>query len=224
MGGIGGSSPHHVGADLPPAGHHEEARRAGLEDLIRRYWKPTYRYIRAAWAKSSEDAKDLTQAFFLWTMEKDVLSRFQPQRGGLRIYIKFMLRNFVRNQDEALRRLKRGGGVRLLPLDDESLLWKSVSRIRRPLRRRSSTRHGGENSSRRHHLRPQPLPVPWEGDGVPIFEAYDLSTARSVPHTTILGRVRAHVQGSGSGPAVRARGDSERSGSACAVSSPASPS
>lgn len=39
--------------------------RAALEDLCRRYWKPVYSWIRAAWSKPAEDAKDLTQAFFL---------------------------------------------------------------------------------------------------------------------------------------------------------------
>ena len=45
-------------------------RRAGLEELCRRYWKPIYRYVRIAFAKSNEDAKDLTQAFLLWLMSE----------------------------------------------------------------------------------------------------------------------------------------------------------
>jgi RNA polymerase sigma-70 factor (ECF subfamily) len=92
-------------------------RRAGLEDLCRQYWKPVYRYVRVAWAKTNEDAKDLTQAFFLWLTEGDTLRRYQPERASFRAYLKGLLKHFVQHQDDALRRLKRGGGIRILPLE-----------------------------------------------------------------------------------------------------------
>jgi RNA polymerase sigma-70 factor (ECF subfamily) len=92
-------------------------RRDGLEDLCRRYWKPVYRYLRVSWAKTNEDAKDLTQAFFLWLMEGETLARYQPERAGFRAYLKSLLKHFVQHQEDAVRRLKRGGGVRILPLD-----------------------------------------------------------------------------------------------------------
>src|SRR5690242_3501359 len=47
----------------------DEGRRAALEMLCARYWKPVYAYIRAGWSKSNDDAKDLTQSFFLWIQE-----------------------------------------------------------------------------------------------------------------------------------------------------------
>ena len=34
-----------------------EARRKALEELITRYWRPVYLYLRMAWKKSNEDAK-----------------------------------------------------------------------------------------------------------------------------------------------------------------------
>jgi RNA polymerase sigma factor (sigma-70 family) len=94
----------------------EAVRREALGELCARYWKPVYHYIRAAWAKSNDDAKDLTQAFFVWLMEGETLSRYEPERASFRAYLKGLLKNFVRHQDEALRRLKRGGG-KILELD-----------------------------------------------------------------------------------------------------------
>jgi RNA polymerase sigma-70 factor (ECF subfamily) len=94
-----------------------EKRRALFELLSRRYWKPIYAYVRIAWAKSNEDAKDRTQAFFLWLWEEAVLDRFDSERGGLRAYLKVLLRRFVGHQETALARLKRGGGHRSLSLE-----------------------------------------------------------------------------------------------------------
>jgi len=91
--------------------------RPGLETLCQRYWKPVYVYVRAVWARGNDDAKDLTQAFFLWLLEGDALRRYAPERGSFRNYLKVMLRSFVTHQDEALRTLKRGGGARTLSLE-----------------------------------------------------------------------------------------------------------
>src|SRR5262245_56386546 len=54
---------------LHSAGDDPERRRASAELLVRSYWRPIYVYIRSRWAKTNEDAKDLTQDFFLWMME-----------------------------------------------------------------------------------------------------------------------------------------------------------
>jgi RNA polymerase sigma-70 factor (ECF subfamily) len=93
-----------------------ESRRAALEDLARRYWKPVYHYIRRAWSKSNEDAKDLTQSFFIWLLEGDAMRRYEPDRGSFRAYLRILLKHFLQHQDESMRRLKRGGGARFAPL------------------------------------------------------------------------------------------------------------
>ena len=90
----------------------------GLDRLCKRYWRPVYAYVRAAWAKSNEDAKDLTQAFFLWLMEEGALARFDPKRGRLRAFLKTLLRRFVGHRETAMNRLKRGGGVQTFSIDD----------------------------------------------------------------------------------------------------------
>jgi RNA polymerase sigma-70 factor (ECF subfamily) len=91
-----------------------------LETLCARYWKPVYSYIRIAWAKSNEDAKDLTQAFFAWLVEEDALRRYDPGRGGFRPYLKVLLRRFVGHAERDLRRIKRGGGAHIFSLEGDA--------------------------------------------------------------------------------------------------------
>lgn len=95
-----------------------DLRRRGLEELCTRYWKPIYRYIRIAWRKSNEDAKDLTQAFCLWLVEGEAVRKYEAERGGFRAFLKTLIKHFVLHQEEALHRLKRGGGVAIHALDD----------------------------------------------------------------------------------------------------------
>jgi len=95
----------------------DDVRRGGMEELARRYWKPVYHFIRAAWSKPNEESKDLTQAFFLWLVEGDGLRPYDPARGGFRPFLKSLLRHFLQNRDRALQALKRGGAVRFLALE-----------------------------------------------------------------------------------------------------------
>jgi RNA polymerase sigma factor (sigma-70 family) len=87
-----------------------------LETLCARYWKPVYSFLRISWAKSNDDAKDLTQAFFLNLLEDPALRRFDPACGGFRAYLKTLLRRFASREERDRLRLKRGGGVKTLPL------------------------------------------------------------------------------------------------------------
>ncbi len=96
--------------------------RVAFEKLCLRYWKPVYRFIRLSWAKTNEDTKDLTQAFFLWLFEGEALTKYSPERGSFRRYLRILLGGFLGHEHEALQRLKRGGGKKILPLDDPNLV------------------------------------------------------------------------------------------------------
>jgi len=109
-----------------------EERLAGLETLCRRYWKPVYYFCRGAWAKTNEEAKDLTQDFFSWLLEGEVLSRYAPGRGSFRAYLKGLLRNFSGNQHQAMNRIKRGGGARRFSLPEEAAAIVPDPRARTP--------------------------------------------------------------------------------------------
>lgn len=95
-------------------------RRAGLETLCERYWRPVYCYFRVGRARTNEDSKDLTQAFFLWLIEGEALANYQTERGGFRRYLKSLLQHFDSHEERARSRLKRGGGTKLLPLHDDA--------------------------------------------------------------------------------------------------------
>ena len=93
-------------------------REGDLIDLLaRRYWKSIYAYLRVAWAKSHDDAKDLTQAFLVYLLEEGVLASYARERGVFRPFLKTLLRRFVGHEETALRRLKRGGGRKILSLE-----------------------------------------------------------------------------------------------------------
>ncbi len=99
---------------------------SALETVSRRYWKPIYIYLRAAWSKGNDDAKDLTQAFLLWLFESGSLKQFDPERGSLRGYPKVLLKTFVLRNEKDLNRLKRGGGIELRSLDGQAGLDESL--------------------------------------------------------------------------------------------------
>lgn len=96
-----------------------EVRKAGHEELCRRYWKPAYFYLRKAWKRSNEDAKDLTQAFLVWLLEEDALKGYDPAKAGFRTFLKSLLKHFIQDEQRAAQRLKRGGGVRMVEIDGE---------------------------------------------------------------------------------------------------------
>jgi RNA polymerase sigma factor (sigma-70 family) len=93
-------------------------RRDGPDELARRYWKPIYYYFRVAWAKSNDDAKDLTQAFLAWVVESDALRRYDQEKAGFRTFLKTLLKRFAQHDDEARKRLKRGGAVTFVGLEE----------------------------------------------------------------------------------------------------------
>ncbi|MEZ6189410.1 MAG: sigma-70 family RNA polymerase sigma factor [Planctomycetota bacterium] len=99
----------------------DEDRARGLEQLCARYWKPIYCYVRRALRKTNEDAKDLTQSFFIWLLDGNVLERYDAEQATFRLYLKGLLRNYARNHEQSLRRLKRGGATTHVPISDDEV-------------------------------------------------------------------------------------------------------
>lgn len=94
-----------------------EEREQALRRLVDQYWKPVYCFLRQAWRKSNEDAKDLTQEFFATiVLEGTLLDHADPDRGSFRAYLKRAVANFVRDDAKAAGRQKRGGEARILSL------------------------------------------------------------------------------------------------------------
>ena len=98
----------------------EETRRIALATIIEAYWKPAYKYLRVKWSLDPDEAADLTQEFFTSTLEKEVVEKYDPARARFRTYLRLCLDGFASNARKAERRLKRGGGVTMVPLDFET--------------------------------------------------------------------------------------------------------
>jgi RNA polymerase sigma factor (sigma-70 family) len=94
-----------------------EQQSRAWDSLVELYWKPVYLYIRVHWNKPNEDAKDLTQAFFLRAMEKSFFNTYDPAKSRFRTFIRTCLDGFVANEQKAASALKRGGSAIFISLD-----------------------------------------------------------------------------------------------------------
>jgi RNA polymerase sigma factor (sigma-70 family) len=88
-----------------------------MEELCRFYWYPLYVYIRRR-GYSAEDAEDLTQEFWARLIEKHWLDDADPSKGRFRTFLLSTLNHFLANERRNSRAAKRGGGKRLISLDD----------------------------------------------------------------------------------------------------------
>ena len=102
------------------ASERPDIRRAAFDVLADAYWKPVFKYVRLKWRADADEAADLTQAFFLRAYEKAFFARFDPARARFRTYLRTCLDRFIANARQESRRLKRGGGVELVPFDFEA--------------------------------------------------------------------------------------------------------
>jgi DNA-directed RNA polymerase specialized sigma24 family protein len=91
---------------------------AALAALCEQYWFPLYAFVRRKLG-NDHDARDSTQAFFAWLLEKNLLRRAAADRGRLRSFLLTTLQNFLRNEYQAGRRQKRGGEALVFSLDFE---------------------------------------------------------------------------------------------------------
>lgn len=111
-----------IWSDILAAGNRADpGSKQKLNDLCRTYWKPVYAYIRAAWNKPVDEAKDLTQAFFARFLEKDYLAHLKPEHGSFRGYLKRALKNFLINAKEAERSRRAAFSLDAAPEEWERL-------------------------------------------------------------------------------------------------------
>ena len=104
---------------LAAGGEDSSAARTALATLCETYWYPLYAYVRRQ-GHSADDAKDLTQAFFVQFLEKQAVHEVRRERGRFRSFLLASLRNFLLNEAVHRRTLRRGGGQIALSLDFET--------------------------------------------------------------------------------------------------------
>lgn len=94
----------------------EPRRQAALRELLERYWKPVYCYLRSK-GYDREDAKDLTQGFFCEiVLGRGLIQQADRAKGRFRTFLLKALGRYVANvqrADQAKQRMPEGGLVRL---------------------------------------------------------------------------------------------------------------
>jgi len=110
--------PTHWSVVLAAADTQSPRKSEALETLCRAYWYPLYAFVRRQ-GFDAHEAKDLTQAFFAFMLEKKALGKVDPARGKFRSFLLSSLTNFLNNERDRARRLKRGGGLEMISLDAE---------------------------------------------------------------------------------------------------------
>jgi RNA polymerase sigma factor (sigma-70 family) len=104
-----------VAAAKPDEVSETQARRA-LEELCRTYWYPLYAFVRYR-GYSSEDAQDLTQAFFARIIETGGFASADPGRGRFRSYLLGAMKHFLTNEWHREQTQKRGGQAQFIEWD-----------------------------------------------------------------------------------------------------------
>ncbi|MBL7218974.1 MAG: sigma-70 family RNA polymerase sigma factor [Phycisphaerae bacterium] len=96
----------------------EERRRMLTGKLLGRYWRPVYCYLRRK-GRGDQEAKDLTQGFFLEVvLGRQLIDRADQTKGRFRSFIVTSLENYVAGVHRKASARKRcpAGGV--APLDE----------------------------------------------------------------------------------------------------------
>ncbi|MBI1367381.1 MAG: hypothetical protein GC162_01870 [Planctomycetes bacterium] len=90
-----------------------EARRAGLDQLLKRYRPALLAYVCSVKRISREQAEDMVHGFVLDKMLKgDLLARYNASRGRFRTFLLHAFDNYAANVFRAAGRLKRGGHLK----------------------------------------------------------------------------------------------------------------
>ena len=94
-----------------------ETSQKALSGFCEAYWPPLYSFLRHR-GHSSADAQDLVQGFFAHLLEQNTLTRADQQKGRLRTFLLRSLQNFLFNEYDRARALKRGGGRQIVSIEE----------------------------------------------------------------------------------------------------------
>jgi RNA polymerase sigma-70 factor (ECF subfamily) len=79
-------------------------------ELLTRYWQPIYVYLRRG-GRSPTEAEDLTQAFFVHLLEKNLLERVRLRQVRFRAYLRSVLEHFLANEARLARSQRPKGAT-----------------------------------------------------------------------------------------------------------------
>ena len=91
----------------------EKSAQKALSNFCEAYWPPLYAFLRHR-GHASPEAQDLVQGFFAHMLQQNTLSRADQEKGRLRTFLLGSLQNFLFNEYDRARALKRGGRTSLV--------------------------------------------------------------------------------------------------------------
>ena len=90
-----------------------------LAQLCKMYWPPIYSFIRRR-GYPPADAQDLTQSFFAFFLRTKAYARVDQLSGKFRSFLLASVKNFLSDNWDRGRAVKRGGDFEFVSLDQET--------------------------------------------------------------------------------------------------------
>jgi DNA-directed RNA polymerase specialized sigma24 family protein len=94
--------------------------RQALADLCSAYYEPVAAFLRCE-LRDADAARELAHDFFAHVLAGGAFANAERERGRFRSYLLGAVKHFLSHHLEAARRLKRGGGVESVSLNDSEL-------------------------------------------------------------------------------------------------------
>ena len=101
---------------IASAGSPDDQSKQALASLCERYWYPLYAFIRRQ-GHDPDQARDLTQDFFVRLLEKNYVGQADQRRGRFRTFLLTAVKHFLLNEADHASAKKRGGAHVILPIE-----------------------------------------------------------------------------------------------------------
>lgn len=96
-----------------------EGRRA-LAELCTAYYEPVATFLCYT-LRDADAARDIAHEFFAHMLSGGAIAQAEQERGRFRSYLLGAVKHFLSHHRESARRLKRGGGVESISLNDSEV-------------------------------------------------------------------------------------------------------
>ena len=93
-------------------------RERAVDFVVSAYRGPVIAVLRRQWSMELADAEDLAHDFLAHALEREWLARYDREKGRFRTFLRKCLQDFASTRHEAANRLKRGGHLLAVPIDE----------------------------------------------------------------------------------------------------------
>ena len=99
--------------------------RKALADLCDAYYEPVVAFLRCE-LRDADAARELSHEFFAQLLAGCGITHAEREHGRFRSYLLGAVKHFLAHQREAAQRLKRGGGVVPVSLDEDASAMRAI--------------------------------------------------------------------------------------------------